>query len=186
MPRRLHQTAVPLLLAAVSAAAFAAGSASLWLDVPFVRQEKDGCSAACVSMVMQYWERHQGKPMQSAAEPRQIFRALYARNAQGIFASAMVRYLQQNHYRTFVLAGEAGDLERQLSEGRPLIAAVKPDWSVSMHFVVIAGLDGPNHLVLINDPAQRKLLKEDTSQFEREWKATGNWLLLALPLEQAH
>jgi len=28
--------------------------ARVWLDVPFVKQEKDGCGAASIAMVMQY------------------------------------------------------------------------------------------------------------------------------------
>jgi len=35
--------------------------------------------------------------------------------------------------------------------------------------------------VLVNDPAQRKLLKLERSSFEREWSAAGKWTLLAVP-----
>jgi hypothetical protein len=51
---------------------------------------------------------------------------------------------------------------------------------------VVAGLDEEHKLVLLNDPAQRKLLKEDKSRFEQEWKATGNWTLLAVPETSSH
>jgi ribosomal silencing factor RsfS len=50
-----------------------------------------------------------------------------------------------------------------------------------LHYVVIAGLDPERQLVLLNDPAQRKLLQEDRSRFEQEWKGAGRWTLLALP-----
>jgi len=50
-----------------------------------------------------------------------------------------------------------------------------------LHYVVIAGLDWEQGLVMVNDPAQRKLLKQDRSSFEREWSAAGKWTLLALP-----
>jgi hypothetical protein len=33
----------------------------------------------------------------------------------------------------------------------------------------------------VNDAAQRKLLKEDRNNFEKEWNAAGHWTLLALP-----
>ena len=39
-------------------------------------------------------------------------------------------------------------------------------------------------MVMVNDPAQRKLLKQDRSSFEREWSAAGKWTLLALPQTQ--
>jgi uncharacterized protein YvpB len=50
-----------------------------------------------------------------------------------------------------------------------------------LHYVVVAGVDPTEHSVIVNDPAQRKLLKVDSAAFEKEWQATGNWMLLALP-----
>ena len=37
------------------------------------------------------------------------------------------------------------------------------------------------NIVFINDPAERKLLQQDFASFEKEWKGTGNWTLLAVP-----
>jgi ABC-type bacteriocin/lantibiotic exporter with double-glycine peptidase domain len=186
MLRRFVRVAAALLVAAMCAAAYASGLASLWLDVPFVPQQKDGCGAASIAMVMQYWEQRQGQPQRPEADPSQILRALYTGPAHGIYASAMVRYFQSSGYRAFAFAGATADLERQLAQGRPLIAALKPGSGPSLHYVVVAGLDEPQQLVLINDPAQRKLLKENQSQFEREWSATGHWILLAVPETPAH
>ncbi len=98
----------------------------------------------------------------------------------------MVRYFQQNGYRAFAFAGQTADLERELAQGRPLLVALKPGSGSSLHYVVVAGLDQPQQLVLVNDPAQRKLLKEDISQFEREWNAAGRWTLLAVPETSSH
>ena len=181
MSRRLPSAAVFIAIVMVCGAAFASGLADLWLDVPFVQQQKDGCGAASIAMVMQYWEQHQGHPLGPEAQPVTILRALYSAQAHGIYASAMVRYFQQNGYRAFAFAGRRADLVSQLQQGRPLIAALKPGVGPWLHYVVVVGLDERQKLVLVNDPAQRKLLKEDQAQFEREWKATGNWILLAVP-----
>jgi ABC-type bacteriocin/lantibiotic exporter with double-glycine peptidase domain len=181
MLRKFLNAAAPFVGQLVCAAACAAGLTNLWLDVPFVAQQKDGCGAACIAMVMQYWERHQGQPAQPQADSAQIYKSVYTRDAHGTYASAMLRYLQQNGYRAFAFAGQDADLERELAQGRPLIAALKPGPGSTLHYVVVAGLDQPDQLVLMNDPAQRKLVKEDESQFEREWQATGHWLLLAVP-----
>jgi ABC-type bacteriocin/lantibiotic exporter with double-glycine peptidase domain len=177
-----------LFVAAVQAAAsaLAAGSTNLWLDVPFVAQTRDGCGAASIAMVMQYWEHQQGQPTKPEAEPVAILHALYSESAHGIYASAMARYLEANGFRAFAFAADWMDIERQLHFGRPLIVALRPDSGPSLHYVVVAGLDGPQQVVLVNDPAQRKLLKEDQSQFEREWKAAGNWALLAVPQTSAN
>jgi len=67
-----------------------------------------------------------------------------------------------------------------------LIAALKSSSGPALHYVVVVGLDARQQLVLVNDPAQRKLLQEDASRFEREWKAAGHWLLLAVPETSAH
>jgi ABC-type bacteriocin/lantibiotic exporter with double-glycine peptidase domain len=178
--------AVLALTAFVSPApATAVRAYNLWLDVPFVAQTKDGCGAASIAMVMQYWERQQGRPTAAVANPAQILHALYSEAAHGIYASAMARYLDANGFRAFAFAADWMDIERQLHFGRPLIIALKPGPGSSLHYVVVAGLDEAQQIVLVNDPAQRKLLKEDQSQFEREWKAAGNWALLAVPQSSA-
>jgi ABC-type bacteriocin/lantibiotic exporter with double-glycine peptidase domain len=160
-----------------------AGPAELWLDVPFVKQEKNGCGAASIAMVMQYWLREQGRPTDgSAANAIEIQRALYDPGANGIYASAMERYFRQHGFRTFSFRGEWSDLHQHIVKGRPLIVALKSAGAAgSLHYVVVAGLDKDRELLLLNDPAQRKLLKQDRSGFEKQWSATGNWTLLALP-----
>jgi ABC-type bacteriocin/lantibiotic exporter with double-glycine peptidase domain len=168
-----------------SAVLFAADPSGIWLDVPFVKQEKEGCGAASIAMVMQYWQLQQDRPGNPTAAA-EIQRALHSDTAHGIYASDIERYFQQNGYTTFVFAGNWLDLKQHLEKGRPLIAALKPGSSAPLHYVVVAGLDQERGLVLVNDPAQRKLLKEDRSRFEQEWKAAGRWTLLALPEASAH
>ncbi len=116
----------------------------MWLDVPFVAQTKDGCGAASIAMVMQYWERQQGQPMRTEAEPEQILRALYSEPARGIYASAMAHYFQANGFRAFAFPADWIDIERELHYGRPLIVALKP--GASLHYVVVAGVDQPSKL----------------------------------------
>jgi uncharacterized protein YvpB len=63
-----------------------------------------------------------------------------------------------------------------------LIVALKPSGvNAPLHYVVVAGLDWERGHLLLNDPAQRKLLKQDRSVFEKQWSATRKWTLLALP-----
>ena len=176
MPR---VTAIIVMVLWVAGVLFAADPSGIWLDVPFVKQEKDGCGAASIAMVMQYWQLQKRRSGNPTAEAAKIQRALHSDAAHGIYASDMERYFQQNGYATFVFAGGWPDLKQHLEKGRPLIAALKPGSRVPLHYVVVAGLEPK--LVLLNDPAQRKLLKEDRSRFEREWKDAGGWTLLALP-----
>src|SRR5215468_1487596 len=131
----------------------AAEDSGVWLDVPFVKQEKDGCGAASVAMVMQYWfklrncadGKQAGKgacaPSESV-DAAEIYRALYAPGAHGVYASAMERYFKQRGFNTFAFRGEWDDLLNHLRKGRPLIVALKPsDAAAPLHYVVVAGLD---------------------------------------------
>jgi ABC-type bacteriocin/lantibiotic exporter with double-glycine peptidase domain len=179
------QKCVALVLCACSAAV-AAGPAGLWLDVPFVKQERYGCGAASIAMVMQYWQRQQNKTPNDESDARNIQQSLYSQQAHGIYASDAETYLRQHGFRTFAFQGRWDDLRQHLQKGRPLIVALKPNsGNTPLHYVVAAGLDQKPELILVNDPATRKLLKQGRSDFEREWKGAGNWTLLAIPNEAA-
>lgn len=177
-----HFIRIAVLLPTLCYTALAADAVNLWLDVPYVRQQKDGCGAASISMVMQYWQQKQHLPASPDAAYDHIQSELVSHRAHGIYASAMERYFRENGYHVFAFGGGMNDFARELAKGRPLIAALKPvAGSSELHYVVVVGLDEPDHIVLVNDPEQRKLLKEDQSTFVRDWKATGNWMLLAVP-----
>jgi uncharacterized protein YvpB len=171
-------------------------ASGVWLDVPFVKQDRNACGAASIAMVMQYWERQSGQGARDGAgadtgpdteaaagtgsDATAIQRELYSPRARGIYAGDMQRYLQAQQFRTFAFAGQWSDLREQLQKGRPLIVALKTGHD-TFHYIVVTGLDWQQGVVLTNDPAGRKLLKQDRESFEREWKATGNWTLLAIP-----
>lgn len=169
-----------LVLLCLCGFAFAAEPVAIWLDVPFVKQTKDGCGAASVAMLMQYWAGHDVRISAVEADPDAILRALYSAEAHGIYASKLESYLRQNGFRTFAIRGRWIDLKEHLQKGRPLIVALKPARG-ELHYVVVAGMNEQQNLVMVNDPAQRKLLKTERASFEKEWSGTHNWLLLAVP-----
>jgi uncharacterized protein YvpB len=159
-----------------------AATPGVWLDVPFIRQEKDGCGAASIAMVMQYWLKQKSMPVDSGADALEIQRVLYSSKDHGIRASELEAYFQQHNYQTFAFAGKWDDLQKHLEKGRPLIVALKPSsLESSLHYVVVVGVDPEQDLVYLNDAAQRKLLKQDRASFEKQWKAVKQWTLLALP-----
>lgn len=175
------------LLAAVLCAALAlpAGAAdALWLDVPFVRQQRHGCGAAALAMVIGYWQDRASPAPAADEQARAIFAALYDPDAEGIFATDMERHLKARGFRTFAFHGDWQDVERHIARGRPLIVALKPGRRAPLHYVVVAGFDSARGLVLLNDPARRKLLPVERSEFERTWKEAANWSLLALPSDE--
>lgn len=171
-----------LALACCLAAAVWAAQAAVWIDVPFVKQERNGCGAASIAMVIDYWQRQQGRS--GYVDATEIQRALYDEKVHGIYASQIERYFDEHGFRVFAFAGEWSDLEQHVGKGRPLIVALKPD-AGDLHYAVVAGVDDERRLVLVNDPAERKLLEREWKTFAREWKGAANWTLLAVPREGA-
>lgn len=160
----------------------AAGSPEFWLDVPFVKQAPEGCGAASIAMIMQYWSALDGKPSGGNADAAYILRALHSRTGHGIYSSAMSQYLQEQGFRTFSFTGDWDFLQQNLQKGRPLIVALKPSaLDRALHYVVIAGMDSQSAMIMVNDPAERKLRKLDRTTFEKQWGGAQRWTLLVLP-----
>lgn len=137
-------------------------------------------------MLMQYWARQQGHPPSSASEVNRIQQELYVAAEHGIPASSMQSYLRQHGYLVFALNGHWSDIEQEIRKGRPLIVALRPQGDRASHYVVIDGVDPARSLVMMNDPADRKLLSEERAAFEKDWNATDHWMLLAVPAPSAH
>src|SRR5438094_3268736 len=48
-----------------------AGS-SVWLDVPYVHQEKEGCGSAALAMILQYWSQRAPRFRQNVSTRRKF------------------------------------------------------------------------------------------------------------------
>ena len=161
----------------------AAAPSAIWVNVPFAAQTKDGCGSASIAMVMQYWDKKQGKPVAAGAKSAVIQAALFSRAADGIYASAMEKYFRDSGYQAFAFRGQWSDLEHHLSLGRPLIAAIEASGPMGpLHYVVVVGIDPERGYVYLNDPAQQKMLRISREGFESEWRSTHDWTLLAVPV----
>jgi uncharacterized protein YvpB len=173
-------------LLCLSGLLFAAGPPGVWLDVPYIRQPKEGCGAASIAMVMQYWSQQQ-KLDAPVADVAQIQRELHSVEGHGIYSSDVGRYFQEHGFRVVMQSPERWDnLRAHLEKGRPLVVALKPLEGKWLHYVVVVGMDWEQNIVMLNDPAQRKLLKQDRASFEKEWGGVNNWTLLALPSPPSH
>ena len=160
-----------------------ATSSGVWLEVPYVKQSEDGCGAAAMAMLLQYWSAH-GTPIAAGrADAEAIQKQLYSRQARGIFASDMQRYLRDSGFREFAIRGEWSDLRQHLEQGRPLIISIQPGSAkVPLHYVVVTGMDWEREAVFVNDTARGKLLRIERQEFDKEWQAARNWMLLAVPI----
>jgi predicted double-glycine peptidase len=156
------------------------GASGLWLDVPYIHQEKDGCGSASLAMILRYWQGKNVSVAQGRADPLRIQRELYAARAKGIYAADMQRYLRESGFDAYALRGEWSDLRAQVAKGRPLIAGLKPKGGPA-HYVVIVGIGPGDAEVLVNDPERGKLMHIERVEFEKDWRGTENFTLLAVP-----
>lgn len=170
------------VLASLALQAAPSETAGVWLDVPFIKQTEDGCGSAAIAMLLQYWDAH-GTPVAPArANAEAIQKELYSSKARGIFASHMERYLKKSSFRAFALRGEWSDLREHLVQGRPLIISLQPSGGhAPLHYVVVTGMDWRREAIFVNDPARGRLLRIERQEFEKEWLAGRNWMLLAVP-----
>lgn len=167
----------------ISAGAWAA--AGVWLNVPFVRQPENGCGAACIVMVMQYWASKDQQAPQRIPTVASVDRQLYNPRAHGIVASEMRAFLEHEGFRVFTFQATDSDLMHHLSKGRPLIVCLRqPGLRKALHYVVVVGFDPARRIVVVNDPAERKLAMVGQASFDRRWAAVHHWTLLAVP--QSH
>jgi predicted double-glycine peptidase len=178
LARRQLVLCAAILLSCCAAAV--QGADGLWLDVPYIHQEKDGCGSASLAMVLRYWQTKNVSIADERTAPARIQHELYSAKPRGIYASDMQRYLRESGFEVFSFRGEWSDLRSHLAKGRPLIAGLKPR-NAPAHYVVIVGVDPQDAAVLVNDPERGKLLRIDRSAFEKVWQGTDNWTLLAVP-----
>jgi predicted double-glycine peptidase len=159
----------------------AAASLAASLDVPYVRQQKQGCGAAAVAMVMQYWQI-QGVPLRArAADPMFVYQMLYDPSLRGESGADMMRYLRDHAFDAFGIDADWNDVAGNLARGRPVILCVRPNGSRnSLHFVVAVGLDDDGR-VTIHDPARGPNLRMRVSSLDQEWRGSGRWALVAAP-----
>ena len=158
-----------------------AAESGIWLDIPFVPQPAEGCGAASIAMIMEYWRGQGYRTEERASDVAYIQHLLFSPESHGIRASAVQDYFEKHGFQTYVFRGDRALLAQHLGRGRPLMVALKPAGKAPLHYLVVAGLESEQDVILVNDPAQRKLLKVGLRDFEHEWQAAGNWTLLAVP-----
>lgn len=168
----------PAALIAVLVSAGLAGG-SVRLEVPYVRQERDGCGAACLTMVMRYW-RAQDAGAVAEPDPARIQWELYVASERGIRGSAMRAFLERAGFHAFTVKGQWSDLTAHLEKGRPLIVCHSAPGR-RLHYLVVVGVDQEKGTVLVHDPARRAWLSMTRSVFERKWRESGHWTLVAAP-----
>lgn len=168
---------------AYSGTAVAAASPGVWLDVPYVKQPKNGCGAACIFMVLEYWVRKDPRFRCRVPRVQSIQQTLYSPKAHGIFARDMESYFRGKGLRVFVFRGDWSALREHLAKGRPLIVCLREGGGIdrTLHYIVVVGIDPAKNLILVNDPAGKKLATIRRASFEKKWRGENYWTLLVVP-----
>jgi predicted double-glycine peptidase len=172
-----------LAAAAALAGALFAGEAGVWIDAPFVEQTRNACGAANAAMLLRYWSAQGARLDGADASLEALHERLYSAEQRGTLGSELAKLLEESGLRTFVFEGRYEDLEEHLAKGRPLVVCLKPRGQSRLHFALAVGLDPGADVVLLNDPARRKLSRVDRAGFLESWRAAGSWTLLAIPRE---
>ena len=129
-----------------------------------------------------YWKEQGVRLDSERVDAAAIQKQLYSRKARGIFAFDLVKYLKSSGFQVFSMDGSWRDLQEHLRQGRPLIVSLQPgSSSAPLHYVVVAGIDWQHEAVFIHDPARGKLLRLERALFERQWRSSRNWMVLAVP-----
>jgi predicted double-glycine peptidase len=154
-------------------------AAVTWLDVPYVRQVKNGCGAAAIAMVVDYWARHYPQLRAAARDSERIDNLLPA-SAQGIRGDELKRYLEDRGFAAYVFDGDLSDLRHHFGKGRPVVVCLGLKGAKApLHYAVVVGVD--DEAVWLNDPARGKLVRVESAHFKSAWRVSGNWALLAVP-----
>jgi ABC-type bacteriocin/lantibiotic exporter with double-glycine peptidase domain len=153
----------------------------VWIDVPFVEQTRNACGAANAAMLLRYWSAQGAQLTDADVSLEALHERLYSAELRGALGSELAKLLEEAGLRTFAFAGRYGDLKEHLAKGRPLVVCLKPRGQSRLHFALAVGLAPAENVVLLNDPARRKLSKMDRAEFLESWEGAAHWTLLAVP-----
>lgn len=164
--------ALALLSAALSVASATAAPAII--DVPYLAQPDERlCGGAALAMVQRYWGR--------AGAQAEDFIALIDPDVGGIRVSVLTAAANQNGWRGIARDGSSSSfdaIDRELAQGRPVIALVDAGAAVP-HYVVVVGLTADR--VIVDDPARAPRRTMTRAAFDRAWRRTSRWMLVVLP-----
>ena len=140
------------------------------LDVPFVAQSELLCGGAAAAMVMRYWGER--------GVDAEVFRPLVDARAGGIRTDALTAALRARRWNAIELHGAAASLDREIEQGRPVIALIN-DHANTYHYVVVVARNADG--VVFHDPARTPFRVASTADFDKRWAAGGRWMLVVTP-----
>jgi hypothetical protein len=145
-------------------------AASMATDVPYLAQTDALCGGAAAAMVFRYWGDVHADPQELAP--------IVDRRAGGIANGALVDAVRRRGWQAVELAGGSADLQARLAARQPVVVLIA-DRGPRYHYVVAVGKTAD--AVVIHDPAWGPSRAINDVEFDRIWRASGNWGLVILP-----
>jgi len=153
-------------------------SSNVFIDVPFVKQEKNYCGPAALSSVFAFWgvSRSQEEIAGHVFEP----------DLSGSLNISLEQYAKENGFWAKGYRADLAILAERLRAGIPLIVMERlhPFILRRNHFSVVAGFDEKNKLIIEHTGAKAGV-RRSVRGFLRNWQAAGMWMLEIMPLEKA-
>jgi len=137
-------------------------------QTPVVRQRHEtDCGLAALAMVAGTW----GRPWSVADLNRQL-----PPTERGVQLGALRELARARGLEAYAIRGSAGDLERELSSGRPVVLGLVLPFDRShnaSHYEVAVAMNPRNGDVVTIDPASGAWRKRTKQVLELEWRPAG-------------
>lgn len=142
--------------------------------VPFHAQTDFQCGPAALAMVLGAG----GKPI----EPEALRPQVYLPGRQGSLQVEMLAAARRNGFVALSLKPSLSDLLAEIAAGNPVVVLqnLALDWYPVWHYAVAIGYDLVANSITLRSGSERRN-EMPFGAFERTWRASGYWAMLALP-----
>jgi tetratricopeptide (TPR) repeat protein len=144
------------------------------VNVPFFPDNTDQCGPSSLASILNFW----GK----SVTPAELKSEVYVKRLGGSLPMDMLPALEAHGMQAHIISGSFEDMKTELRAGRPLIAYL--DFGTRRHpighYVVVIGYDDHRRGLYIHSSLSRDKFAS-YRRFNRGWKDTDHWLLLASP-----
>ena len=144
------------------------------IDVPYLSQAKEPGAGEALVMVFRYWGDRRVMPVD--------FTSLATPSERGVVTSDLVEAVTSRGWQAIASQGPSSaplsELQRQVDQGRPVIALVEAAPG-RLRYVVIVGVTPAS--VVLHDPASSSFHVAAADEFDREWRGSNRWRLVVLP-----
>lgn len=143
------------------------------VDVPFHPQQQYQCGPAALSTMLEY----------SGVEvtPDALVSQVYVPQRQGSFQVEMLAATRGHERLAYPLAPTLEALMAAIDEGHPVLVLqnLALDWYPRWHYAVVIGYDLEQRQIILRSGVTRRLVA-DMKVFERTWKRSNYWGMVAL------